>query len=464
MTHRIHKPVRLFKQIIDKPITSRYYEYKMKKGAISLKQTPIRYRNLVIYQIFVRNHTQEGTFQAVIEDFPRIKQLGVDVLYLLPIHPIGVIQRKGTLGSPYSIQDYRAISPDLGSMDDFTRFIHSAHEWGFMVFMDIVFNHTSRDSVLLKHHPEWFYRNSKGEFANRVGDWWDITDLDYNSSKQLWHEMADILSSYATMGIDGFRCDVASLVPLDFWKYARKQVSRVNSQVIWFSESVHGGFIKYLRDQGIKAASEAEIYQVFDLAYDYDIYPYYEDYLLGKRPLKDYLEALVRQEEIYPENYVKVKYADNHDFRRLASFVANDIAKFKNWLSFLFFQKGAMMLYAGVEFASDHLPNLFEKDVRKGNEDLSALVSQLAKWKKHRLFKAGILTVHPQTQDGVAVLDYQNESHQLIGVFNVGQSQGMISIPIPDGFYINQISRKRVKVAQQMMPLIHDPIVIYRRK
>ncbi len=429
-----------------------------------MKKTPIRYRNLVIYQIFVRNHTRAGTFQAVIEDLPRIKQLGVDVLYLLPIHPIGIKQRKGTLGSPYSIQDYRAISSDLGTMDDFSRFIRTAHEWGFMVFMDIVFNHTSRDSVLLQKHPEWFFRNSVGDFANRVGDWWDITDLDYTMSKQLWREMADILCFYASMGVDGFRCDVASLVPLDFWKYARKEVHRVNSKMVWFSESVHGGFIKYLRDQGIEAASESEIYQVFDMAYDYDIYPYYEDYLLGKRPLKDYLEALARQEEVYPANYVKVKYADNHDFRRLASFVENDIAKFKNWLSFLFFQKGAMMLYAGIEFASDHLPNLFEKDVKTAKTDVSALVSQLAKWKKHRLFRSGILTIHPQTIDGVAVLDYQNETHQLIGIFNVGQGDGVGSVSIPDGFYVNQMTRRRVKVENQKISLIQEPIVIYKRK
>ncbi|MDD3124183.1 MAG: alpha-amylase family glycosyl hydrolase, partial [Candidatus Izemoplasmatales bacterium] len=134
-----------------------------------MKNTKISQRNLVIYQVFVRNHTLEGTFKALIRDLDRIKSLGVDVVYLLPVHPIGTKNRKGTLGSPYSIQDYRLMNPELGSMSDFQTLIDEVHNRKMKIMMDEVFNHTSRDSRLLKEHPEWFYKNPKGEFANRVG-------------------------------------------------------------------------------------------------------------------------------------------------------------------------------------------------------------------------------------------------------------------------------------------------------
>lgn len=354
-----------------------------------MKNTPISLRNKLIYQVFVRNHSVEGTFQALIKDLDRIKALGTDMVYLLPIHPIGVLNRKGSVGSPYSIQNYRLINLDLGTMEDFKALIDEVHERKMKLIIDVVYNHTSKDSFLLKNHPEWFYRNKKGELANRVGDWWDVTDFDYSSSKKLWEELADTLRSYASMGVDGFRCDVASLVPLAFWRYARRVVSIVNKKLLWISESVHGGFVKYIRDQGFEAASESEIFDVFDIAYDYDTQPYYVDYLEGKRPLRFFLEAVQRQEEIYPANYVKMKNLENHDFDRIAHMVYGDEKKILNWTALNFFQKGAVMLYAGEEFSSDVKPDLFEKDVMVQKKDISSFIARLATIKKRSVFAKG---------------------------------------------------------------------------
>jgi glycosidase len=429
------------------------------KGSL-MKKTDVRLRNSVIYQVFVRNHSEAGTFQAVIDDLDRIQRLGVDIVYLLPIHPIGEKNRKGTLGSPYSIQDYRKISPDLGTMEDFKRLIAETHRRKMKLIIDVVYNHTSRDSFLLQTHPEWFYKNANGEFANRVGEWWDVTDFDYTKDKALWIELADILKSYAQLGVDGFRCDVASLVPVAFWLYARKVVAKVNRKVIWLSESVHGGFCKYIRDCGFEAASEAEIYEAFDMAYDYDAYPYFEDYLHGKRPLREYLESLKRQDEIYPANYVKMKYADNHDTERLAKLVQNDPAKFKNWLSFLFFQKGAMMLYAGVEYASDVRPDLFEKDVFVRHDDVSLFVQKLAKLKKKPVFSQGIYDVKIPSIDGIAYVVYRLEGEEWHGVFNVGGVKGKLNVDLPDGAYANLLSRSRVKVADSRIALSDEPIIV----
>jgi glycosidase len=429
-----------------------------------MKKTSISLRNKIIYQVFVRNYSEEGTLLALQTDLDRIKRLGVDIVYLLPIHPIGILNRKGTMGSPYSIQNYREISPDLGTMTDFRRLIEAVHERKMQIVMDIVFNHTSRDSDLLQKHPEWFYKNEAGEFANRVGEWWDVTDFDYRSDRKLWEELADTLQFYAKMGVDGFRCDVASLVPLAFWRYARRAVSEVNKKALWISESVHGGFIKYIRDRGFEAASEAEIYQVFDMAYDYDVQPYYADYLAGKRPLIDFLEAIRRQEEIYPANYIKMKNLENHDFDRIAGLVHGDNAKIRNWTSLNFFQKGAVMLYAGEEFSSDIKPNLFEKDVFARKEDISALIKTLAKIKKQAVFTNGIWEINLPSIDGVAYNTVQNKREKWVGIFNVGQSSGSLSVALEDGIYKNQLTGKKVRIEQGKIILGMEPILLKIRQ
>ena len=144
------------------------------------KETSKTLRNDVIYSIYVRNYSEEGTFDAVRKDLNRIQQLGVDIIWLMPIHPIGKMHRKGTLGSPYAIQDYRAINPEFGTMEDFINLCDAIHERGMKVIIDVVYNHTSPDSYLAKNHPEWFYHKEDGTLGNRVGNWWDVVDLDYS--------------------------------------------------------------------------------------------------------------------------------------------------------------------------------------------------------------------------------------------------------------------------------------------
>ena len=158
------------------------------------EHTSKAYRNQVIYSVFTRDHTPEGTFEGVRKDLPRIKALGVDIIWLMPIHPIGEKARKGTLGSPYAIRDYRAVNPEFGGLDDFRQLVEEIHRLGMKCVIDVVYNHTSPDSVLAKEHPEWFYRKADGGFGKRVGDWTDIIDLDY-SHRELWTYQIDTLKS-----------------------------------------------------------------------------------------------------------------------------------------------------------------------------------------------------------------------------------------------------------------------------
>ena len=172
----------------------------------------------VIYSIYVRSHTPEGTFRAVIPDLDRIKALGTDIIWFMPIHPIGVEGKKGSLGCPYANRDYREVNPAYGTMENFRALVDEIHARGMKCMIDVVYNHTSPDSTLFREHPEWFYHGADGRPGNKIGDWADVIDLDYGK-RELWDYQIESLVMWAGI-VDGFRCDVASFVPLEFWRRA----------------------------------------------------------------------------------------------------------------------------------------------------------------------------------------------------------------------------------------------------
>jgi cyclomaltodextrinase / maltogenic alpha-amylase / neopullulanase len=241
-------------------------------------------KNQTIYQVYVRNHTKEGTFKALMSDLDRIKQLGADIVHFLPIHPIGVKNRKGTLGSPYSISDYRAINPEYGTLGDFRLLVDAMHEKGLKVMIDVVYNHTSHDSVLIEKFPTSYLRNAAGETIPKVADWWDIADLIHNS-EALQQELIDTLVYWTQMGVDGFRCDVASIVPLTFWRAADAAVRAVNPDVIWLAETIDPHFTADMKRQGVLYETDSDMYEVFDIQYAYDVWHIQREYYLGNRTL-----------------------------------------------------------------------------------------------------------------------------------------------------------------------------------
>ena len=350
-----------------------------------MKDTDKSLRNLVIYSVYVRNHTPEGTFRALEADLPRIKALGTDMIWLMPIHPIGVEGKKGSLGCPYSISDYRAVNPAYGSFDDFRHLVDSIHALGMKCIIDVVYNHTSHDAVLLSEHPEFYWRKADGSFGNRFGDWADVYDLDYNN-RDLWDYQAESLMFWAGI-VDGFRCDVASLVPPAFWAYARARVAEVNPSCFWLGETVHRSFVTAARKEGLAIWTDSQMFEVFDAEYQYDIHEKFCACFENKVPFETalpfYIDALNAQEFIYPENYLKLRFLENHDNRRFASFCPDEERR-RQWLRFMFFQKGPMLIYAGQEFSCTQTPSLFEKGpFDRSGEDISRLIADLAAEKKN---------------------------------------------------------------------------------
>jgi glycosidase len=425
-------------------------------------------RNKVIYQVYVRNHSGEGTFKALEADLDRIKNLGVDLIHLLPVHPIGKQNRKGSQGSPYAVSDYRALNPELGTMEDFTALVKAMHGRGMGCVMDIVYNHTSPDSVLFREHPEWFYRKPDGAFGNRIGEWWDVIDLDYGDpGSGLWEYQIETLKMWAKIA-DGFRCDVAPLVPLAFWRRAREEVAALNPDCLWIAESVEPSFILENRARGLVCHSDAEMFDVFDVCYDYDIFAFYRRYLDGSSDLASYAEKINAQEYLYPANYVKLRNLENHD-RDRAAFSIPDGKALRNWTAFNYFQKGLTLVYAGQEAAARVRPDLFEKDPVDWNAgsarggDLAALMRTLYHIKKDPLFAASRYEVQALAGDMMFAL-HRSDRRSMFGVFSLKGRAAAVPLPVPEGTYLNLIDGSAFRSENGKINHTGEPVIFECRE
>lgn len=423
------------------------------------KNTNTNLRNQVMYSIYVRNYSEEGNFKAVERDLDRIIGLGVDIIWFLPIHPLGEKAKKGELGSPYANRNYRSINPELGTMEDFKSVVNAIHEKGMKCIIDVVYNHTSPDSWLVENHPEYFFRKPDGSMGNHVGDWTDIVDLDYDN-KELWDYQIESLKMWAGT-VDGFRCDVAPLIPIEFWERARKEVSQVNPECIWLSESVEPEFITYLRSEGLIAHSDSEVYQVFDICYDYDIYKIFRNYLSGKCPLSAYTERVNLQESIYPANYVKLRYLENHDQDRAASFITTK-ETLENWTAFVYFQKGMTLIYNGQETADANLPDLFNKDIVnwKTGLDLSMYMKKLYEIKKNPILTNSTYSIKAYDEEDIAVAVHETKEGKLTGIFSFKGNTAEVKVDLEDGNYVNLIDGEMIKVEAEKVYCIGKPIII----
>ena len=202
---------------------------------------PVRWSlNTNVYEVNLRQYTKEGTFKSFIKELPRLRDMGVKVLWFMPVQPIGIEKRLGTLGSYYSISNYTETNPEFGTVHDFKMLVKKAHDAGFKVLIDWVANHTSWDHVWTTTHPEFYKRNAQGQFYDNNG-WTDVIDLNYYDHAMRRAMLAGMEFWVKECNIDGFRCDMAHLVPLDFWRQARQHLDKIK-QLYWLAETEHANY------------------------------------------------------------------------------------------------------------------------------------------------------------------------------------------------------------------------------
>lgn len=407
--------------------------------------TNIELNRQMIYSLFVRNHTYDGTFRALEKDLDRIKALGTDIIWLLPIYPTGEQMRKGGAGSPYAVRDHRGIDPSMGTETEFRHLVDEIHKRGMKCLIDIVFNHTSPDSVLFCEHPDFFRKDSSGRPGSLVAEWTDIIDLDYNIP-ELWRYQIDALKGWAKI-VDGFRADSAFRTPVSFWIKARKEVADIAPDTIWLAESGDPFSIKFVRDSGLYAAGDRDLYEAFDICYDYDIRHTFAKYMDGKIPLSSYIERIAEQEAYYPENFIKLRCLENHDQPRFAS-LCESVRRGKNWLAFNFFLKGTAMIYEGEEFLSRIRPDIFDQDCiwdhRQG--DLSDHIAKCAHIKKAYIPLDSIFKISCNDERETVCCAHITPSESVYGLFCLGNEQKVGKTKLPDGKYKNLMTDNIVQV------------------
>ena len=259
--------------------------------------------------------------------------------------------------------------------------------------------------------------------------------------------------------MDGFRCDVASFIPVEFWLQAREAVEKVHPGCIWLAESVHRSFGCRARRQGIYSARDPELYAAFDMEYEYDIREVFDDYLRGKARLSQYLDLLNFQEAVYPDNYNKLRFLENHDQPRIASLVQeeNDLV---NYTAMLYFLKGTTLLYAGQEFENTHLPSLFEREPfdRQTGHDLSGLMARLHAIKQAFGSNDDFAAAGDDEKD-IAVMERSGHEGRFVGVFSLRSRSGEVALEVPDGNYENRIDGSSVAVREGRLRCEGRPII-----
>ncbi|MFI2813011.1 MULTISPECIES: alpha-amylase family glycosyl hydrolase [Microbulbifer] len=325
-------------------------------------------RNASIYQLNTRQFTEEGTFSAAQEQLPRIKALGTDIIWLMPIHPIGEENRKGKLGSPYSVKDYYGVNPEFGSLDDLRQFIDAAHALDMYVILDWVANHTAWDNGMRYQHPEWYERDHNGDF--RPTPWWDwsdIIDLDY-SKPGLRKYMTDAMAYWVEeVGVDGFRADVAGFVPLDFWNTVRRRLDRVKPVFMlaeWESRDLHE--------------------HAFDMTYAWSWWDTMHAITHGKADLGRLFTYYSWNESAFPEDSYRMVFVSNHDKN---SWEATQYEAFGEGLEATIVLsvvgEGMPLVYNGQEAGNRKRLEFFEKDPIEWKADpIGDLYQQLLHLKK----------------------------------------------------------------------------------
>lgn len=300
----------------------------------------------VLYEMNIRQLTPEGTLRAATARLAFLRDMGIDILWLMPIYPIGEEDRKGELGSYYSIRDYCDVSEEFGTLEDFDALLAEAHRLGMKVILDWVANHTSRDARWVTEKPaDWYERDENG-VALVPWDWSDTAKLNYNN-RDVWYGQIDAMKFWINRGVDGFRCDMAMLVPIEFWREATLELYRVKPDIFMLAE-----------------AEETNLFDcAFDSCYGWELHHLMCDVANGKQRT-DKIRDFLYRDRGYPRWTIPMMFTSNHDEN---SWQDSEYLRFGDALKamalFTFVApKGMPLLYTGQEVGYDHSFRFFAKD------------------------------------------------------------------------------------------------------
>ena len=304
-------------------------------------------KNATIYEVNIRQYTPEGTFKAFETHLPRLKEMGVDIIWLMPIHPIGLKNRKGTLGSEYSVKDYYAVNPEFGNMADLKALVKKIHGMGMHVIIDWVANHSSWDNKLTVEHSDWYSKTAEGKFQPTPWyDWEDIIEFDYNNPGFRKYMTEALKFWIKETDIDGYRCDVAGFIPVDFWDHARRELDAMKPVFMlaeWESRDLHK--------------------RAFDMTYSWSLWDKMKDVTTGKKNIGGLVEYMAHDVNTFPYDAYRMTFTDNHDKN---AWEGNQFSNFGDGLKACMVMtctvNGMPLVYSGQEAGLDRSLQFFDKD------------------------------------------------------------------------------------------------------
>lgn len=363
----------------------------------------------VIYEVNIRQITPEGTFKAFTEQhINRLQQLGVDVLWLMPTYPISQKNRKGNLGSYYSIADYKGVNPEFGTTEDLKELVKKAHEAGMLVIFDWVANHTGWDNPWITEHPEWYTRDKKNKIVPPVADWSDVADLNFGQVG-MQQAMIEAMEYWVReAGIDGYRCDAAAMVPVAFWKEALANLDSIKPVLklaeAWEPELLANGF---------------------DAAYGWEFHHLLNSIAKGEKKLTAVNDYLVKTDTLYANDDILMHFITNHDENSWAGTEYERMGKYVPGFAVItYLMPGIPMIYTGQEAGLNKRLRFFEKDTVMWNDtSLYTFYRKLNHLKQQNPAlmageHAGELYFEADTLSNTVVLLRKKANHGVLGVFN----------------------------------------------
>jgi glycosidase len=380
-------------------------------GIVSETVIPDWSYDATIYEVNIRQFTPEGTFEAFLKHLPRLSEMGVEILWIMPIHPIGVKGRKGTLGSYYAVKDYKAVNPEFGTLDDFKTLVEQAHQLGMKVIIDWVANHTSWDSNWIVEHPEWFTHDESNKIVAPVEDWSDVADLNYDV-REMRDAMIDALTYWVNeANIDGYRCDVAGMVPVDFWEEAALKLNEIKPMFMLAEDE---GNIELLK-------------KAFILNYSWSFHHTMNKIAKGEAGTSELVGHFAKADTVYPIGSYAMQFTSSHDENSWNGSEYERLGEAVQVMAALAFTvPGMPMIYSGQEAALTKRLEFFEKDVIDwSNLEMQSFYSKLIKLKKENkaLWNGtqggGIHFLKTVSDNGLVVFSREKENNKIIVLANV---------------------------------------------